>query len=178
MRGERDLQPLDLHLHQRDQLSGEDESRLVVLTSCGGQIEAIGIRSLLESQGIACVVQGDQQSHFASWHPSITVEPRVMVRPEDVERARALLSSQPVHETTGDPLEGGLCPVHEIQAVAICGRCGTFLCASCPSLGAPPICDACEEAERLPARQPARSPKVFFAVLALGILLLLIVRSL
>ncbi|MDP1824788.1 MAG: DUF2007 domain-containing protein [Archangium sp.] len=145
---------------------------------CESPIEAIGVRSMLEAQGIACVVTGDQQSYFASWTPAATIQPRVMVAPGDLERARAFLAGKAEHETTGAPLEGALCPVHEAQAIATCARCGTFLCVTCRTMGSPPVCDACIEAEAMPAREPAKSPKTFFAVLALLVLLTLLLRGL
>ena len=62
--------------------------------------------------------------------------------------AQAFLASTKVLDGTiasGEDLGSGVCAVHEKQAVAICARCGNFLCASCGSLGNPPLCEDCVE---------------------------------
>lgn len=152
-------------------MSGE----FVVLTECANSVELTGIRTVLEAQGIACITEGENQSYFPGLGSAILVEKRVLVRPEDLERARALLGSESVHETPGAPLEGAVCPVHQEQALSTCDRCGSFLCASCKSPGDRPICESCLELERKPpAPEPAPAqPKWFFVILAIVIALIL-----
>ena len=155
-----------------------DDSNLVVLVDCRNGIEATSIRLLLESQGIACAVMGEM-SALVGLAAAAFSQPRVMVAPADLERARTLLASETALETTGRPLEGGVCAVHEEQAIATCARCGNFLCAKCESAGQPPVCEACLEHEKLPTRSPpsGNQTKIFFVVLA-AIVAVILSRSL
>lgn len=127
---------------------------LVLLMECGNGLEAAHVRSLLTSEGIEHVVQGEHHSNLLGGTTlPAAILPRVLVHERDVERAKALLEAAPTRGGPGgDPLEGALCPVHEQWARGTCSRCGTFLCASCQTLGDPPLCEACVEAERTPPR--------------------------
>ena len=145
-----------------------DPEASVLLMECANAGEAGQLRAMLESQDISCVVVAENQSSMLP-HLAMLISPRVLVMQKDLERARALLSATPVLSTVSDgsSLEGAVCPVHEKQALAICARCGTFLCEECPSLGSPALCEQClghEEAEVKP-RHPVRK------VLATGIVL-------
>jgi hypothetical protein len=122
-----------------------DEHDLTLLRECGDPIEVSTLTSLLDGHGIKYVVQGE---HHAGLTGGTFVLPRILVQVADLEAAQKLLASEPVIqgvEPDGSSLEGGLCPVHEQQAVAICGKCGTFLCASCNALGNPPLCEDCSK---------------------------------
>ena len=57
-------------------------------------------------------------------------------------------------EASGEIVEGSVCPVHEQPAVAVCDRCGTFLCAQCGSLGSPPLCEECVMRHDVPRERP------------------------
>lgn len=66
---------------------------------------------------------------------------------EEAQVAEYLRNSEvvregPVPAETGIQA-GSVCPVHEEAAVAVCERCGTFLCAKCGALGNPPVCEDC-----------------------------------
>lgn len=154
-----------------------DDGDLMLLVECGNTTESAGVRALLQANGIDCLVQGELHSAFTVG--TSLVHPRVMVARRDLERARTLLASEAVHETTGEPLEGGICAVHEQAAVAICARCGNFLCARCESLGQPPVCESCLEAERTPER-PASGLhlKIFLAILAVIIVAIVVSNAL
>ncbi|PZR15529.1 MAG: hypothetical protein DI536_08755 [Archangium gephyra] len=138
---------------------------LVLLMECANGIEAAHVRSLLTGEGIEHVVQGEHHSNLLGGTTlPAAILPRVLVHERDAERAKALLEAAPtLAGAEGDPLEGALCPVHEQWARATCGRCGTFLCASCQTLGEPPICEACVDAEKNPPRRG------FPALIMLGI---------
>ncbi len=151
---------------------------LVLLTECTNGIEASHIRSLLEGEGIEHVVQGEHHSSLLGGTTLPTaIMPRVLVHERDLERAQALLVAAPKLEgASGDPLEGALCPVHEQWARATCARCGTYLCAACQTLGDPPVCETCVEAERTPPRGTRMSAMVMLAVpmaLIIGVALLM-----
>ncbi len=97
--------------------------------------------------------------HSAGFHPVVTggtsagllpvaeMTAEVFVTPEEFDAVQSYLleSKLLLDETqpTGEALEGSVCPVHEGPAIATCDRCGTFLCAKCGSLGAPPLCEEC-----------------------------------
>src|SRR6185369_14760797 len=119
-----------------------------LLVECGNPVEVASVKSLLDANGIAHVVQGEQHaSMIGGVFGSTIIFPRVLVAQRDLERAQALLTAQPVLDGTapesGAAFEGAVCPVHEAKAIATCGRCGTFLCERCKSLGSPPVCEDC-----------------------------------
>ncbi|MFZ5440782.1 MAG: B-box zinc finger protein [Myxococcota bacterium] len=96
----------------------------------------------------------------AGFHPSVihsqssglhlvvgAIPSEVVVPDGELEAARTYLlgSKLSLDETqpSGPIPEGAVCPVHEKPAVALCDRCGTFLCPACGSLGSPPLCEEC-----------------------------------
>ncbi|MFO0600401.1 MAG: B-box zinc finger protein [Myxococcaceae bacterium] len=97
----------------------------------------------------------------------------VVVPESEFDAARAYLDESKLlldHTAAfGEVPDGSVCPVHLQPAVAVCERCGTFLCASCGSLGTPPLCEDCvvraEPARPLPAwvKTTARLWFVFWA---------------
>ncbi len=150
---------------------------LVLLVECSNGLEAASVRSLLESEGIPHVVQGEHHSNLigGTMLPAY-IFPRVLVHEDELEKARALLSAVPaLAGPEADPLEGAMCPVHEQWARGTCARCGTFLCASCQTLGDPPVCEACVEAEKSPPRRgmPALVMLGIPAALIIGVALLM-----
>lgn len=124
---------------------------LVLLVSCADGLEAAQVRSLLESEGIAHVVQGEHHSTMLGGTAMLTpIDQRVLVREGDLQQARALLEARPkLDGGDGPTLDGAVCPVHEQPARATCARCGTFLCAACQTLGEPPVCESCVAAEQV-----------------------------
>ncbi|MBX5482786.1 MAG: DUF2007 domain-containing protein [Myxococcaceae bacterium] len=138
-----------------------DGSELVLLTVCGDSQEAAIIRSVLESQQIACVVQGEQHRALLGMVGAY-IEPRVLVAARDLEAARALLSAPPAEPEPpllgkpGEAVEGALCAVHERRATATCTRCGAFLCDQCSVLDrTAPVCESCDD--RLLPSPPERA---------------------
>ncbi len=122
---------------------------LVLLMECSNGLEVASVKSLLEGEGIAHVVQGEFHASLLGGTTMTTaITPRVLVHGVDLERAMALLEA-PVGRggPTGEVLQDCVCPVHEQPARATCDRCGTFLCAACGTLGNPPLCEACVEVE-------------------------------
>lgn len=111
-----------------------------------GPADAGVLRGLLESQGIHVIVQGEQHGAMLPGVAS-PIELRLLVPEAELERARQILEdARPVLDGTqagSEDLGDAVCPVHEAKAVATCSRCGTFLCAACPSLGDPPLCEDC-----------------------------------
>lgn len=70
---------------------GEEGSPLVLLHKCGSNDEASVLRGLLGAEGIFCFVQGEQhRSMLGAFGPYI--EPGVMVREADLDRAREVIS--------------------------------------------------------------------------------------
>jgi hypothetical protein len=65
---------------------------LVPLTRCGNNIEASSLRSLLESNGIFCYVQGEQHRSMLGMLGAY-IELQLMVRRADLEQARELVES-------------------------------------------------------------------------------------
>lgn len=121
---------------------------MVILAECEDGHEADAMRVLLDAHGIAYVIHGDTRSSLGSYVVNLAgSRPVIFVAKNDLETATALLQAKPqLDATVTDPtalLDGNVCPVHEQQAVAICSRCGTFLCAGCGSLGSPPLCEDC-----------------------------------
>ena len=148
---------------ERSRMS-EDPLSPTLLMECSNTVEASAVRSLLEQNDIAVTIQSENVNAFMP-HLQGVMAPRLLVLTRDLEKARAVLSAIPVTQTEGAGLDGGICAVHEKPAVAVCARCGSFLCASCESLGEPPVCESCLEAEKLPPRNtsPAR-PQLFLLV--------------
>lgn len=142
-----------------------------LLLECADAIEAAALRSLLHQHGIEAVIQTENVSALMP-HLQPIMAPRLLVAGADLERAEAILEANQVTETPNgpQPLEGGICAVHELEAIATCARCGSFLCRACGSLGDPPVCESCLEAEKLPTRNtsPARPQ----AVLLVGLIVL------
>ncbi len=150
----------------------EAPSSLVFFMECGDGVEAAAIKALLEEHGVPATVQGENAVSLMP-HLQPIMAPRILVPESALARAHEVLASNQPKGTSGDPIEGGICAVHEQPAVAICSRCGSFLCTACGSLGDPPVCESCLEAEKLPQRN--RSPMraefiVTVVVLALGAL--------
>jgi predicted RNA-binding Zn-ribbon protein involved in translation (DUF1610 family) len=155
------------------------EGGLVLLLECGGAVEAASVRGLLETEGIEYVVQGEHHASMVGGpfgNPAVL--PRVLVAQRDLEAARQLLAAKPVLEGTapedGASLEGSLCPVHEQAAVATCGQCGTLLCATCNSLGNPPLCEDClaRDSRPPPVRSGLSVAMPFIAIAVLVVLVL------
>jgi hypothetical protein len=152
-----------------------DDGDLKLLLETEDPIELAGVRALLEGHDIEFVVQGENHAAMiVGMFGNPIVVPRVLVAERDFEKAHALLEASPDNETQqGESLEGAVCPVHEKQALATCGRCGSFLCADCKALGQPPLCEDClarDEAERHPKKAPP-SMKLFIAVVGGAVLL-------
>jgi hypothetical protein len=125
-----------------------DDGDMVLLVECEDGLEAESIRGLLEAHDIGYVVHGDTRTAMGAYAVDLAGQhPVIFVAKRDLETATALLEATPqLDSTETDPqaaLEGNVCPVHERPAVAICTRCGTFLCAGCGSLGQPPLCEDC-----------------------------------
>lgn len=117
---------------------------LVFLVECPEPLELASVRGLLEGEGIALVVQGEHHAALLGGpfgNPAVT--PRVLVGAKDLERARALLAARPVLDGAQGDETGGVCAVHEKASVAVCARCGAFLCSDCKVLGQPPVCESC-----------------------------------
>lgn len=154
----------------------DDPGSLILLHEAGNPTEANWMKSLLEAQSIDCIIQGELHASMLAGFASGVIIPRLMVRQGDLERARQVLASSAVLEGTQPQegvvsLEGAVCPVHEQSAVATCDRCGTFLCASCPSLGSPPLCEDCLAVDdRGPARgEGARKALAYGYLIPLGL---------
>lgn len=132
------------------------DSSLALLKTCGDSAEAATVRSLLDANGIPCVVRGEQHSAMLGGAlGGALIEVAVLVASKDLEQARALLEAEV--EAPAEPSEGqgttaapdteeALCPVHGARSSATCGRCGTFLCDRChiQDSGAP-LCEDCVE---------------------------------
>lgn len=130
-------------------------SNLSLLKTCGDPAEASALRSLLDANGISCVVQGEQHSAMLGVvMGGSVIELGVLVAARDLERARALLEAEveapeaasgAVAPASADT-EEALCPVHGERSTAACSRCGTFLCARCGTQdSATPLCEDCVE---------------------------------
>ncbi len=121
---------------------------LVLLFEADEQHELALVRSLLESEGIQYVVQGELHSAMiAGVMGNPAIKPRVLVLGSDLQKAQELLAASPIAEPpqadATASLEGALCPVHEKPATTTCKRCGTFLCAECKSAPGPAMCEDC-----------------------------------
>ena len=118
---------------------------LVRLMSAGSHVEAQLVKGLLETEGIPCVVNGESRSTDMGTEAGFA-EIFVLINEEHLEQGRLLLEAKEVThppERPGEMPEGAVCPVHELQATAVCSRCGSYLCAGCGPLGVPAICEAC-----------------------------------
>ncbi len=150
---------------------------LVLLMECSNGLEVASVKSLLESEGIAFVVQGEHHASLlgGTMMPTAIV-PRVLVHGADLERAMALLEAPVGRVGAEGPELPGVCPVHEQPARATCERCGTFLCEACQTLGNPPVCETCVELETqdlkplTPGQRQLRS--VWALAIPLGVLVL------
>lgn len=122
-----------------------------LLTTCANPADASVLRSLLEANGILCVVQGEQHSGLLG--PAMggaIIEVRVLVATKDLEKARTLLTAEVVPEAGAagpgaQDTEEAVCPVHGERSTATCARCGTFLCARCEAPGTSPVCEDCAD---------------------------------
>lgn len=160
-----------------------DGSSLVLLKTCGDPVEASAVRSLLDANGIYCVVQGENHRQMLGVvMGGAVIEMRVLVPEQELERAQAVLAAEvvpPQAPVSANVAPGGVdseeavCPVHGERSTAVCSRCGTFLCASCGvTASAPALCEDCVERQSLatPARWSGQY-KVL-AVLALVLVVL------
>ncbi len=68
----------------------EDERDLVTIATCGESTEASLIKGFLESEGVFCYVQGEEHRQMLGVLGAY-VEPKVMVKRGDVERAVELV---------------------------------------------------------------------------------------
>ena len=142
-----------------------------MLIECGNTVEATAVKSLLEQNGIEATIHAELADSMLP-HLAAVMPPRVMVRAQDLERANALLDALPMNTTEGAGIDGGVCAVHEKPALAICSRCGSFLCEACGSLGEPPVCESCLEAEKLPTRNASPAgPQMVLMVIIIGVVL-------
>jgi hypothetical protein len=129
-------------------------SDLRLLKTCGDPAEAATLRSLLEAQGIACVVQGEQHRSMLGMMGSY-IDVNVLVAERDLPDALALLQETEAEAPEGErerqgatpppDVEEALCPVHGERSTTTCSRCGTFLCARCDGQGEPRVCEDCYE---------------------------------
>lgn len=119
--------------------------------------EADLIRARLEGAGFHPELTGAAQ-HSSLMPMLLELESEVAVPEAEYERAQDFLSESRLKldgtEASGEIVEGTVCPVHEMQAVATCDRCGTFLCAKCGSLGTPPLCEDCVVRHDVPRERP------------------------
>lgn len=157
----------------------DDPLSPTLLMECSDAVEASAVKSLLEQNDIEVTLQTENASAFMP-HLQGVMPPRLLVQTRDLEKARAVLAAVPVTQTEGTGFEGGVCAVHEQPAVAVCARCGSFLCTACGSLGEPPVCESCLEAEKLPPRNtsPAR-PQLFLlaGVIAIAVILAIALQA-
>jgi hypothetical protein len=129
-------------------------SKLTLLKTCTDSTEAAALRSLLDANGIPCVIQGEQHRAMLGLMGGAIIDLSVLVAERDLERAQALLQaevepggSESGHSSPGNPeAEEALCPVHGERATTPCSRCGTFLCVRCETRGeGNPLCEDCYE---------------------------------
>jgi hypothetical protein len=129
------------------------------------------VRSLLDAEGIPCVVQGDNP--YSTGAANDLVKPRVLVVRRDLERALALLESSRMAEAAG--LGEAPCPVHGEVSTAVCVECGTFLCARCAFRRSRPQCEDCQQGKSAILEKPKYKPIVVIgyvmASVCLGLIL-------
>lgn len=70
-----------------------DPDSLVLLKICREQVEAVSLRSFLESEGIEALVQGEHHRALEGPFLAAFIELRVMVRFGDLARAREVLAA-------------------------------------------------------------------------------------
>ena len=128
------------------------------------RIEAEQVASMLRGAGFDVTVSGAQSAF--GFFPGV-VRAEVAVRDEDFDDAIAFLEKSKIEldapASDVSVLEGNVCPVHEKAAIAVCSRCGTFLCAECGALGDVPICEQCVAR---PVESKPRPPWVRFVAQA------------
>lgn len=119
--------------------------------------EAELIRARLEGAGFHPAITGAAQ-HSSLMPMLMEVESEVAVPEDEYADAEEFLTESRLKlegtEASGEIVEGSVCPVHEQPAVAVCDRCGTFLCAQCGSLGSPPLCEECVMRHDVPRERP------------------------
>ncbi len=119
--------------------------------------EAELIRARLEGAGFHPAITGAAQ-HSSLMPMLMEVESEVAVPDDEYADAEEFLTESRLKlegtEASGEIVEGSVCPVHEQPAVAVCDRCGTFLCAQCGSLGSPPLCEECVMRHDVPRERP------------------------
>jgi hypothetical protein len=118
---------------------------LVKLMSAGSHSEAQLVKGLLETEGIPSVVNGESQRTDMGTEAGFA-EIFILVNEEHLAQGKLLLEAKVVSETPDRPgviAEGAVCPVHELQATAVCARCGSYLCAGCGPMTVPASCEAC-----------------------------------
>lgn len=108
--------------------------------------ECYVVRASLCDAGFDAALQN--QGANMLWPGAISVlDVRVVVPDEQAEAALEFLRMQPARAEPVAVLGGlapdSICAVHEQPAIAVCDRCGTFLCASCGALGSPAVCEDC-----------------------------------
>ncbi len=119
--------------------------------------EAELIRARLEGAGFHPALTGAAQ-HSSLMPMLLEVESEVAVPEGEYADAEEFLTESRLQlegtQASGEIVEGSVCPVHEKPAVAVCDRCGTFLCAQCGSLGSPPLCEECVMRHDVPRERP------------------------
>lgn len=113
-----------------------DDRQFEPLLETTDPVELGSVKSLLEGAGIAYLVQAEHHHQLAGGlfgNPAIA--PRVLVKRDDLERARGLLAARPAPEE--------VCAVHEKPATSRCSACDSALCADCSVSGTPPVCESC-----------------------------------
>jgi hypothetical protein len=141
---------------------------LVTLTLAGSHPEALLLKGLLEAEGIPVAIKGESRGTDMGTEAGFA-EIQLLVPEEALERARQLLDAKIVKdepEKRGGIPEGAVCPVHELQALHVCSRCGSYLCERCGPIGVPPLCESCND--RL-----AQQPRKRTATKTIALLLLL-----
>jgi hypothetical protein len=119
--------------------------RFVQLTTAGSHVEAELLRGLLVAQEIPCIINAEGQRTSMGTEAGYS-DILVLVPEEQLERARALLDASlvPDEPEAAASLESGAgCATHEQPAIAVCSRCGGFICAGCGPVGDPPVCPDC-----------------------------------
>lgn len=135
---------------------------LVLLTECGDGLEAAGVRSVLASEGIGCVIQGEHHASLLGGATMATpIAPRVLVRGEDLERAMTAL------EGTAQ-VRAAICAVHEVPATRACVHCGVAMCAACDA-------GQCESCSALSAMPPPTPTSKWLAIGVPVVMLVLVV---
>ena len=130
---------------------------LVLLQRCADNAEASALRALLQSNGIPCVIRGEQhRSMLGMLGAYIDVD--VLVPEPQLSAAKEFLAAEPKPDDLDvEPLDlpGATCPVHRGAATGTCERCGAFLCARCEGPPGAGVCSACDERETV-----AENPRV------------------